>query len=313
MESRRHHHKERTVYCQQCGRPLADDESTCPHCQGSSGADDLACYRALVGEKRQAYYLRHFAHFDGAGKTSASWNWPAFLITFYWLLYRKLWLPALLYFLLPYAFVAINPLANAIHPLLSALLNLLFALALFIVPPLYANALYYRHCRKQMAKVRAREQSRERQLTLLAARGGTSSIAIVVMALLLIAMIGIIAAIALPAYQTYTLRMQTSQVEYLGRETTKSLSAYYEANLTLPESLQQANIAPTASPLIRRMALDAGSGELAIELKQKSLEGKHLLFTPIKEQDGSLSWRCHSPDIRPAYLSEPCRGEKPAP
>lgn len=301
------------MYCQHCGRQLADDESTCPHCPSPSGADDQACYQALVGEKNQAYYLRHFAHFDAAGKTSASWNWPAFFITFYWLLYRKLWLPALLYFLLPYAFIAISPAMSVMHPLVPALLNLLFTLALFILPPLFANAFYYQHCRKQIAKVRAKEPDQQRQLTLLAARGGTSPIAIVVIALLLIAMIGIIAAVALPAYQTYTLRARTAQVEYLGRETTKALSAYYEANLSLPESLRQANIAPPVSPQVRRIALDPGSGELAIELQVKYLEGKHLLFTPVKEQDGSLSWRCHSPDIRPDYLSEPCRGEQPAP
>ena len=71
--------------------------------------------------------------------------------------------------------------------------------------------------------------------------------------------------------------------------------------------MAQAGISPSASPLIRTMHLEPGSGELQIELNFTPLEGKTLRFTPEKEQDEVMSWRCHSPDIQPDYLSATCR------
>ena len=48
-------------------------------------------YKATVGEKSQDYYLRQFARFDQAGKTSATWHWPASLSTLNWLAWRGMW------------------------------------------------------------------------------------------------------------------------------------------------------------------------------------------------------------------------------
>ena len=294
------------MYCQQCGRPLPDDGAICPECQQPAVADDLACYQALLGEKNQPYYLRHFAYFDARGKTGTSWHWPAFFTTFCWLLYRKLWVAAIIYLLLPCGFFVLYAIAAAINPWLAVIFSLGYLLFFFIAPPLYANALYYRHCRRQMARVRARGGSSERQLGELTGRGGTSRMSVMLILLTVVALMGLVAAIALPAYQTYTLRLKNSEVEYIGRQTTMALAHYYNVNLTLPESLAQAGISPPASPLIRAMHLEPGSGELQIELNFTPLEGKTLRFTPEKDQDEVMSWRCHSPDIEPDYLSATC-------
>ena len=295
------------MYCQQCGRQLPDDGTSCPDCQQPTVTDDLACYQALIGEKNQHYYLRHFAYFDARGKTGTSWHWPACFATLGWLLYRKLWVSALLYCLLPCGVFVLYAIAATITPWLSVAICLGYLLFFFIAPPFYANALYYRHCRKQMARVRAKGDSRERQLGELRGRGGTSRVSVVLILLAAVALMGMVAAIALPAYQAYTLRLKNSEVEYIGRQTTMALAHYYSLNLTLPESLAQAGISPPASPLIRAMHLEPGSGELQIELNFTPLQGKTLRFTPEKEQDEVMSWRCHSPDIQPDYLSATCR------
>jgi len=64
-------------------------------------------YRTVIVPKEQDYYLSRFAKFDGNGKAGASWHWPAFFVSFYWFLYRKMWFNALLYFLLPYIVLSI--------------------------------------------------------------------------------------------------------------------------------------------------------------------------------------------------------------
>ena len=63
-------------------------------------SDREALYKAVLGPKNQAYYLRHFARFDAAGKAGLSWNWAAATFTFIWFLYRRMWPAALAYIVL---------------------------------------------------------------------------------------------------------------------------------------------------------------------------------------------------------------------
>ena len=106
------------MFCPQCGSSNDNSAKICSVCgnvllqaghdtQPSPMAADVPrsadeFYKAAVGHKNQDYYLRHFARFDSNGKVGVSWHWPAFFVTFYWFLYRKMWLNALLYFFLSY-------------------------------------------------------------------------------------------------------------------------------------------------------------------------------------------------------------------
>lgn len=44
----------------------------------------------MIGDKNKEYYVEKFSKIKSTGKTSA-WNWPAFLFTPIWLLYRKMY------------------------------------------------------------------------------------------------------------------------------------------------------------------------------------------------------------------------------
>lgn len=174
---------------------------------------DLAAWQAMVGPRNQAYYLPRFER-TARGEGGAHWHWPAFLITWYWLVYRKMWAWALLYMVLPFLLLLPFGLLTALlgpHRAADAV-PMLYLAALYVAPPLLANGAYYRHCRKLMAAQRARGGSREQYLAQLEARGGTSNVVVAVVgALLLVSMIGMLAAIALPAYQDYVKRARGSQ------------------------------------------------------------------------------------------------------
>ena len=64
---------------------------------------DEEAWGAIVGNSNAHYYLEKFEGLrHGAG---GGWNWPGFLFTWYWMLYRKMWVPALIYFFAwPYVF-----------------------------------------------------------------------------------------------------------------------------------------------------------------------------------------------------------------
>jgi hypothetical protein len=97
------------AFCAACGDVLPLPAGGFQQAQGTSNesAGLGEYYKAVLGPKNQDYYLRQFARFDADGKVSATWHWPAFFVTFYWMLYRKMWLFALVYFILPYLYLGL--------------------------------------------------------------------------------------------------------------------------------------------------------------------------------------------------------------
>jgi len=169
-------------------------------------------YAAAVGPKNRDHYLARFALFDHERKTSTGWHWPAFFATFYWLVYRKMWGKAALYFFLPLMLLVPIALLGPKVPGVLAIGYLLYVIGIFIVPPLLADAAYYRHCESVIEKARAVNRSQEGQLILVARKGGTSSVGPVLACVLVIAMlVGVLAAVALPAYQDYMARTKAKQ------------------------------------------------------------------------------------------------------
>src|SRR5574340_1091158 len=230
-------------FCANCGYalPLSAPDASLPRAQADGSASEDEYYRAVIGPKNQDYYLRHFSRFDSDGRTGATWNWPAFLVTFYWLLYRKMWLNALIYFFLPYLVLILLAIIGVAAGDASGLLigagYLLYMAGIFIGLPMYANALYYRHCRKVIAAVRATTHDTQRQLGELDGKGGTSSIVIILILILsFVAVVGILAAIAIPAYQDFTVKSRMVLAAGVGREAADSVGDFYSQYRTMPQS-----------------------------------------------------------------------------
>ena len=164
-------------------------------------------YAAAVGPKNREHYLARFALFDHRRKTSAGWHWPAFFVTLYWLLYRKMWGKAAIYFFLPYMLLVPAAALGRAVPVVVVVGYFVYVLAIFILPPLFADAAYYRHCERVIENARAVNRSQEGQLVLVAQKGGTSSVVLIVACVLGLSMVlGIFAALAMPAYKDYASR-----------------------------------------------------------------------------------------------------------
>ena len=100
-------------FCTQCGQALTIAHAT----SAPDAARDDEYLEAAIGRRKLDYYLRKFERFS-SGRGFASWNWPAFFVPLAWMLYRKMWVCALVYFfVLPLAvavvflilFVALPP------------------------------------------------------------------------------------------------------------------------------------------------------------------------------------------------------------
>lgn len=107
-----------------------------------------ALYRAAIGPVNADYYLPIFTRFEAANRAGPSWNWAASLYTLNWMLFRRLWVAALVYAVVV-AGVAIMAFQfwDAVE---RSLLLVLVALS-FVAPGFYGNALLHAASRKKMA------------------------------------------------------------------------------------------------------------------------------------------------------------------
>lgn len=303
------------MLCPSCGRSNVDPAQICSAC-GVELTHDAAPTReqllqAVLGEKNQNYYLKRFFQFDQQGKAGISWHWPACFVTLYWLLYRKMWLNALFYMFLPS--IIMIPMAFLIgaagkwgEALILPFYGM-YAFSLFLLPALYGNALYYRHCNMQIADVRRRVRDPHQQLRALAPMGGVSRTALILLLVLFVGISSIMAAIAIPAYEDYTTRARITQGWALGQKATHAVTIYRMQIKRIPPRLEETSFSAVLPAYIREMGVDPLSSVIHVTLGTGPVAGKSLLFVPALDAGQVISWTCLSKDIHPKYLPHQCR------
>lgn len=272
--------------------------------------DLLASY---VGPKNADYYANKFEQIKSGGG-SISWHWPAFFIASFWLLYRKMWLNAFLYWIvLPIVLSVLSVIATmSIGPEAGAIVYYgPYLLIAFILLPMFANRLYYRHAQAKADKVASITSSADQQAAELSRIGGTSNIVLVVIPFVLVFVLGILAAIAIPAYQDYTIRAQVSEGLNLSGGAKAAVSEYYLDRGELPADNTMAGLNPadhisgayTSSVAVQQgvIVVTYGNGAHAI------LQDQDLVLEPDTTEPDLLQWSCYSPTIAPKHLPAACR------
>ncbi|MEP1470670.1 MAG: pilin [Halieaceae bacterium] len=137
--------------------------------------------------------------------------------------------------------------------------------------------------------------------------------------MIVIAIVGILAAIALPAYQDYVVRSKMSEPLAALAEGKTSVTEFYSANNRLPVNQDEAAIKRTygASDIILEIVYSSASGEplLTATVETAIIPGggtdTDFVLSGIPDaSDGTITWVCKpagTNGVEPRYLPASCR------
>ncbi|HEZ5070120.1 TPA: pilin [Neisseria meningitidis] len=123
--------------------------------------------------------------------------------------------------------------------------------------------------------------------------------------MIVIAIVGILAAVALPAYQDYTARAQVSEAILLAEGQKSAVTEYYLNHGEWPKNNTSAGVASSATDIkgkyVQSVTVANGvvTAQMASSGVNKEIQGKKLSLW-AKRQDGSVKWFCGQPVTRTA-------------
>lgn len=140
--------------------------------------------------------------------------------------------------------------------------------------------------------------------------------------MIVVAIIAILAAIAIPAYQDYVIRSQVSEGMTLADGAKTAIAEYYNNYGVFPGSNVSAGLATAASIQGKYVSqVDAGTVKGVIEAKfsktspqvaNTAIDGKILAFSAVTAKAGAIAWHCSSSNgkttVPDKYLPSSCRG-----
>ena len=145
--------------------------------------------------------------------------------------------------------------------------------------------------------------------TVVVARGSSSGVVIgvVVAFFVLVPVAGILAAIAIPAYQDYTVRAKVAGALVAAGGARTAVHEYIQSNDRVPRSLRDTGYAEAPANGVKRIALDPKDGKLMVEFDFKPVDGKAISFVPGRNQAGEIVWSCSPGTVPKKYLPASCR------
>ena len=135
--------------------------------------------------------------------------------------------------------------------------------------------------------------------------------------MIVVAIIGILAAIAIPAYQDYTVRAKLSEVMGIAAKDKTTISEYYVTQGKMPADAAIAGVSedPSQSQYVEVITFTWGSDddvtmtyEVGDFLSTSALvSGQTVVFEGIGGDNG-VKWNCQGSSLPDKYLPANCRG-----
>lgn len=140
-------------------------------------------------------------------------------------------------------------------------------------------------------------------------KNSTAVVVGIAIAFLGIVVLGILAAIAIPAYQDYVNRAKTAEAYKSAQGAASVVGLYYMRNGSMPLSLQEAGYQVALPQQVESLKFNPDNAVIAVTMAADGgvVAGKQIVLTPFRDKDGSVVWACASESIPTRLLPHACR------
>lgn len=132
--------------------------------------------------------------------------------------------------------------------------------------------------------------------------------------MIVIAIVGILAAIALPAYQDYTVRAKMAEPLALMAEAKTTITEYYVATSGMPANAGVAGVNDSPNTdIVASIQVELVSGEplLTAVMQSTIVPGNttaEFVLSGSTTASGTIKWKCKPGNMETKYLPANCRG-----
>jgi type IV pilus assembly protein PilA len=127
--------------------------------------------------------------------------------------------------------------------------------------------------------------------------------------MIVVAIIGILAAIALPAYQDYTARAQVSEALAAAGAARVSVTEFAQTENALPANNAEAGITDVPTQFVASLAV--ANGVITVTMADAATASGTVVYTPVTQVTGGTleitGWNCTNTFTRNSHAPATCR------
>jgi type IV pilus assembly protein PilA len=127
--------------------------------------------------------------------------------------------------------------------------------------------------------------------------------------MIVVAIIGILAAIAIPAYQDYIIRSKVTEMATAADACKTSVSEYYQAmGQTYPPNQSASGCSNQVTKYVTSLVVTPNTGVITVAANASTVGvGGNFVLTPAATATGQLDWVCTNSTILQKYRPANCR------